>query len=574
MKRDSINTQRLTVFAQDPTVHVGGKPLMATIEVPAELVSPGPTGYRIKVVDYDSSANRYYTPHEYQYDERGAIVDPFEPPPKTSKVDTWTKYLKRVVGDPTFHCQNAYAISMRTLARFEFALGRRIHWGFKGHQLHIAPHAFDQANAFYSRADRSLLFGYFQPTQHAGTVFACLSHDVVAHETSHALLDGLRSRYTEPSAPDQAGFHEGFADIVALLSVFSLEEVVASLMSKGKRMATNATVKQSEVEWNALAKSALLGMAEQMGSALSDGREDALRRSVEQTPSPKYLLSADYSEPHNRGEILVAAFMRSFLDIWVERIQKLSIVSSNLRSLDLVVEEGAKVAEHLLTMAIRALDYCPPVDLEFGDYITALLTSDHELVPDDSRFKYRGTLAKNFKSFGIVPPVSETTADGNWKDFSETLKYSRNHYESMLYDREEVFRFIWENRGVFQLDNRGYTEVESVRASRRIGPDGFILRETVAEYVQISSVWGNELLPIFGIQPPKGLAATARVKMFGGGTLVFDEYGKVKYHINKPLGDIARQTKRIEYLAKTGLYSTPIEDTEPFSALHRARMLG
>src|SRR5262245_33777293 len=105
------------------------------------------------------------------------------------------------------------------------SLGRRCAWGFGGHQIHIVPHAFADANAFYSRDDRAIFFGYFMGGD-GKPVFTCLSHDVVAHETTHALLDGLRRRYMERSTPDQAAFHEGFADIVAVLSMFSLPDVV------------------------------------------------------------------------------------------------------------------------------------------------------------------------------------------------------------------------------------------------------------------------------------------------------------------------------------------------------------
>jgi len=60
---------------------------------------------------------------------------------------------RRLLQDPRFHAQHVYAIAMRTLAQFEFALGRRCAWGSGGHQIHIVPHAFADANAFYSRDD-------------------------------------------------------------------------------------------------------------------------------------------------------------------------------------------------------------------------------------------------------------------------------------------------------------------------------------------------------------------------------------------------------------------------------------
>jgi hypothetical protein len=62
-------------------------------------------------------------------------------------------------------------------------------------------------------------------------------------------------------------------------------------------------------------------------------------------------------------------------------------------------------------MAIRAIDYCPPVDLTFADYVSALLTIDQEVVPDDSRYGYRQALLKNFRAYGIKP-AKRTDIDG------------------------------------------------------------------------------------------------------------------------------------------------------------------
>src|SRR5215470_810011 len=165
-----MSTRRLTIIAQDPSVRFRRGILRARVEVPEEPLEPGPAGVRVHVVDYDPLTRTLYRPL------RLAAADPFA---RASD--------RRLLSDPQFHAQNVYAIVMRTLARFEYALGRRISWSFRGHQLKLAPHAFAGANAFYSRRDRALLFGYFTGAG-GNSVFTCLSHDVVAHETTHALL--------------------------------------------------------------------------------------------------------------------------------------------------------------------------------------------------------------------------------------------------------------------------------------------------------------------------------------------------------------------------------------------------
>ena len=77
------------------------------------------------------------------------------------------------------------------------------------------------------------LFGYFPPRQAKpgemypdGVVFTCLSHDIVAHETTHAILDGMHRRFNTASNPDVLALHEGFADIVALMQHFTMRQVL------------------------------------------------------------------------------------------------------------------------------------------------------------------------------------------------------------------------------------------------------------------------------------------------------------------------------------------------------------
>ena len=449
------HTRRLTIIAKDPGVRLDdGSMLFARIEIPAEELAPGPTGYRVKVVDFDATAGRLYRPLQHYQAPDGTLVDPFGAGDTDDAGARAGAYQARLLADPNFHAQNAYAIVMRILARFEFALGRRVEWGFNGHQLHVAPHAFLDANAFYSNEDSGLLFGYFKGKSGA-MVFTSLSHDIVAHETTHALLDGLRDRFTEPSSPDQAAFHEAFADIVALLSVFALPEIVAAILGappRGKDAGGDIRgVDPEQLTYEALQRSILSGIAAQLGAELDGLRGGALRQSVELAPDVTLLDQDEFAEPHRRGEVLVAAMMRTLQVLWRRRIEKLGTFAGGLYNLDMVIEEGAKVADHLLTMAIRAIDYCPPTDIDFGVYLAAFLTADAELMPDDDRFGYRAVLRSTFASYGMTTPGGGRCADdGSWHAFDAALpvNYARSHFESMLRDKDEVFRFIWDNRGV------------------------------------------------------------------------------------------------------------------------------
>jgi hypothetical protein len=572
------NSRTLTVIAQDPSIKFRGQILTTELTVPAEELLAGPCGYRVNVIDYDASTGTLYKPMIYGRSLDGKYEDPFAFKQSRRTSVRARRLQQRLLGDPRFHAQNVYAIAMRTLAQFEFALGRRCAWGFDGHQIHMVPHAFADANAFYSRDDRAIFFGYFMGGD-GKPIFTCLSHDIVAHETTHALLDGLRRRYTEPSTPDQAAFHEAFADVVAVLSMFSLPDVVDAGLDLASAGLSNL-ISSKLLERGVLMQSVLFGLAEQMGPELSAVRGDALRRSVNLPPGKPYMsaqLYPEFGEPHRRGELLVAAVLNAALDIWLARVAKIGPVAPGKKDRSIVRDEGARVAGHLLTMAIRALDYCPPTDLTFSDYLSALLTIDREVVPDDDKYGYRKSLLKNFNDYGIQQ-AGETDVDGTWKRCNEELIYSRSHYNSMLHEPQEVFRFIWENRHSLKIDPDSYVEVQSVRPAVRVGPDGFVLHETVAEYIQILTLQANELKKRLGIIPPKGIDPGRRIRIFGGGALIFDEYGQLKYQIANRIENTKHQQARLDYLGESGFFDEPPPPPpsalqSQFAQLHRMRLM-
>jgi hypothetical protein len=599
--------RRMTVIAQDPAVRRENRIVMSTIEVPAEDLRLGPMGYRVQVADFDATRRLFHGSHD--------LPASIEEEPKS-----WSEGDPGIQRDFRFHAQNAYALVMKTLARFEFALGRRIPWSFRTHQLKVAPHGMADANAFYSPEVEGLVFGYFTGTS-GERVFTCLSHDVIVHETTHALLDALRERYLDPSTPDQAAFHEGFADVIALLSVFSQPELVEHLLAGDKRRERGKEVfiTRKELEVSALQASALFNLAEQMGSELEGVRGQPLRQSVRIPADARLKDSDEFLEPHRRGELFVAAVMKGFVKAWSQYALSAGLKGQQRFPVRRVAQDGADIADLLVTMWIRAVDYMPPVHLEFGDALSAALTADFEVRPDDSRYELRACMRDSFRAFGFEPASDRRDGSGMWKEAPAGLKYDRVRFESLKTDKDEVFRFIWDNRNVLNLQNGAYTLVLSVQPSTRIGTDGFVVRETVVQYYQVARLTPDELREV-GIRLPRdyeralraqtsaakgasgasspasddpdedrddhrealqpaqdedSLEAT-RTPVYGGGVLIFDEFGRVKYFVENNVF-ARRQNQRLAYLWKEGILQ-PSEKSSRLratrlSTLHRLRAL-
>jgi hypothetical protein len=401
-------SRKLRIFAFDPSVSgsfntAGIGEIIISIPWEADL-QPGPVGEYIEVVDADPASSAFYRPVDLN-DQRILAQNGLAPSE----------------ANPQFHQQMVYAVAMTTIGHFEQALGRVALWSSRRdggseetfvRRLRIYPHALRDRNAYYSPAKKALLFGYFpvsikNASNTPGTlVFTCLSHDIIAHETTHALLDGVHPRFNEPVNHDVLAFHEAFADIVALFQHFAYPGVLRDQIARTR---------------GNLAGENLLGqLAQQFGAA--SGRGNALRDALGAkdpvtgiwTPHKPDVHALDQThEPHDRGAILVAAVFGAFMKVYQARTADLYRIATEgtgvLREGDIhpdlagrLADEAARCAFYILQMCIRAIDYCPPVGITFGDYLRAVVTADNDLNPDDP-YGYRLAFVESFRQWGISP---------------------------------------------------------------------------------------------------------------------------------------------------------------------------
>ena len=423
----------LQVYAFDPSLgkFVGN---YMTALVRYEKLEPGPVGERFAVIDYDGTNGTYYTPVDLD-DPKLLITGGLAPS------DT----------DPRFHQQMVYAVASETLQRFEAALGRQIHWRLLDKKnahvgtkslaaaskcLNLFPHAMCQANAFYSPDAHGIVFGYFKASRTdpgrnlpGQTIFTCLSHDIIAHETTHAIVDGIREYFMEPTNIDVPAFHEAFADLAALFAHFSHKEVLLDTLRKtGGRLfelqlnpevpinkADGAPTIQAQIA----AANPMVALAQQFGEA--SGMRSGLRSALGTPPN-----SGDINtkiEPHDRGSILVAAVFDAYFTIYGRRTYDLFRIfragGGTSEEGDIPVPlaerlaaEASRTAEQFFVICARALDYCPPVDITFGDFLRAVLTADLDIHPNDPD-GVRNAFMEAFRLRGIVADEAVSYSEGS-----------------------------------------------------------------------------------------------------------------------------------------------------------------
>jgi hypothetical protein len=566
---------------------------MAKVDVPYEPLLPGPQG---AIIEVDGR----------EFGRQGRVVQSYTALNLDDPRLMLDDGLDPSQSDPRFHAQMVYAVCTTLYQRFRQALGRTVAWGFAvpKHQeeqggairLVIKPLGLREDNAYYDPDSGELLFGYYAAEKKStgrnlpgGYVFTCLGHDIVAHECTHALLDGLRAHFTTTTHVDVAAFHEGFADIVALLHRFSQREVVREALRASR---------------GSLATDRLTAIGRQFGE--TSGEFGPIRNAIDSKPGELPPLYDSFDEPHDRGRSLCAAIYEAFVTIYDRkrgRYMRLATGGSGVLDpqhqlpadlLEVLTDTASKLAEQFMNICIRAIDYCPPVDIRFGDYLRASITADYDLVPADpwgyreawiDAFRRRGIYPNDVRNLGedallwcapttsidAVPELSfaELAFDGDPGRAPRRPELRRQATEvgrlvTRAEYREEFGLVDPSDRaagGPAEVVEIDIPTVESVRAARRIGPNSEIVFDLVAEVTQRV------------VRRHKG----RKVELYGGSTILIDPWGQVRYVIRKRVLNEERDTEALDFISRhTNTYYHLVGGVlaparSAFKAIHEAR---
>jgi hypothetical protein len=365
---------RLPLMIQDPDIAATttGRLVEDWTKADEDHWLDGPVTPRVAVLDLDPTT------------EALAPGVPFEPPGGRRRYGRY-RVDPDAVDSPAFIATSVFGTVLRTMYMYEEpdTLGRRVAWGFDGPQLLVVPRAGWLQNAYYERRSRSLQFFSFHA--HGKLIHTSLSRDIVAHETAHALIDGIDPDLYDALDPQSLAIHEGVADLTAMLIAFRSHRLRKAVLD-----ATGGSIEES---------TAFSSIGEEFGRALDPtGKAGWLRNLNGDARLAPRGDPRDEPEPHELSTVLTGALYKLLIELhrdatgrMAKRYGKDRFQASGL---------GLFVAsEQFKRMILRGLDYLPPGEASFADLGRAILAADQASYPGG---RWRRFIREEFVRRGIV----------------------------------------------------------------------------------------------------------------------------------------------------------------------------
>jgi hypothetical protein len=245
----------------------------------------------------------------------------------------------------------------------------------------IYPHHSNMQNAFYSRTQKLLAFGFFpRPgSPPSPIIYTCRSFDIVAHETGHATLDGLKPGWLGLSNPPQTGaLHESLADLVAVFLALSQLDQVEAIIAQTKA--------------NLHDKTFLSDVAEEFGLVL--GRTNGLRNA-----DNDFKLSQVGNQVHAMSQVFTGGIYDVLADIFA--LERKPETKDDAIAL-------YEVAQYVWRLLLRAIVEAPAVGATFANFVNQM----HNIaVADGKPQAYRNFIRNRFALREVVASPVPLIAD-------------------------------------------------------------------------------------------------------------------------------------------------------------------
>ena len=412
----------LPVLIQDPTVLSDTSRAMSLIH-PVVVKDPkggfteGPTCRRVAIVDFNFNTGRYgararFEPKGSPYRNVAAYRVSL-PTRKGARVAPWSRSKLKVpletLGssryDDPFLKVSVFGTVLRTigLVQDSVALGREVRWAFPGKQLLVVPRAGALDNAFYHRQSQSLRF-YYGVSGRSRAVYTGLSQDIVAHETTHAILDGIAPSLYDALSSETLAIHEAIADITAALLSMRNRELLT-------REARDSVKTSRELQES----SRFTRIAEEFGKFRGHGEalRDVCNSKTLDTKGADPAQIVDDSSPHSLSEVLSGALF----DVLRNEFAVMGTDASLRRALN--ADRDAKddplrwratyAVNRVLCLIYKGLDLLPPGEASFAELIRAMVVADELYLPKLTTA--RGMILRSAAERGVrcQPPSSGAT---------------------------------------------------------------------------------------------------------------------------------------------------------------------
>ncbi len=343
----------VNVYKQDPTVKsIGYRQMWAAIDL-----KPGPATQDIVT----AGINTIVMPSD---GDNNFLFNPSTQPQEFDAVNTLA-----IVN---------YILEMyrRALKRMNYK--KTLQWQWGEEPLRVYPLAGEQANAYYSRQNKALLFYYFRHPNTNKFVYTSRSFDVIAHEAGHAILDSLRPKYTESRIPQTMALHESFGDITAIFGLLEQLDMCEAIIVQSKG--------------NLHEKSFFASFAEEFGDGL--GRAYGLRNAdVNKT------IDEVTNEVHDLSRVFTGAIYDIITDVYE--------LTRDLEKYD-PAESLYRVGKHFIAVIVLAFLRAPEYNAEFLDIVDAMV----DVEPED---EYKSLIISHFEKRKIyhgseaMPMASENS---------------------------------------------------------------------------------------------------------------------------------------------------------------------